>query len=94
MTEPIQYPLETVKDMIKTQYQLTTSQVATFCAELCDKNRGNLSIGDMIRKQFNIIKESTSIENLSIGETISEESNTTAVKEPEQQKKTNLRIIK
>jgi hypothetical protein len=53
--DTVNYPLETVKAMMQTQYQLTATQVATFCADLCDSNRGNLSVGDMIRIQFNIL---------------------------------------
>lgn len=52
--DTVHYPLETVKEMMKTQYQLTATQVATFCADLCDKNKGNLSVGDMIRAYFKI----------------------------------------
>ena len=43
-----------IKSLMIQQAQVTSGEVATFCAELCDRNRGHLQVGDMIREQFGL----------------------------------------
>ena len=59
MTEQeIQDQIQTNNNMIQgllfQQAQVTAREVATACADLCDKHRGHLSIGDIIRDFFKL----------------------------------------
>lgn len=47
---------EQLKKILQQQAFVTAYEVATYCADICDHNRGQLSVGDMIRKQFNLTK--------------------------------------
>jgi hypothetical protein len=52
----IQATKEEVEDMLKTQSDITLNEIANFCADLCDKHRGHLQVGEMIRQHFGIEK--------------------------------------
>lgn len=41
--------------ILETQAEITKGEVARMCAIIADKNRGFLSIGDLIRKHYNIV---------------------------------------
>jgi len=43
-----------LKELMFNQMMRTRNEVANFCANICDTNRGYLSLGDSIRKQFSI----------------------------------------
>lgn len=40
--------------ILKTQADITAYEVSTFCAAMCDKHRGHLQVGEMIRQHFGL----------------------------------------
>jgi hypothetical protein len=54
---------EKIRQMMFNQMQATMVEVANFCADMADANRGQLSLGDMIRKQFKLdVKPQSKVE--------------------------------
>lgn len=45
---------EKLKNILIQQANITCFEIATFCAECCDKHRGHLQVGDMIRQHFGL----------------------------------------
>lgn len=43
-----------VQKMLKQQHEITTFEIATICAEICEANKGVLFVGDIIRNHFKL----------------------------------------
>jgi hypothetical protein len=50
----MEFTQEQINELVEAQCKITAMQTANFCSLICDVNRGHLSIGDVIRKQFNV----------------------------------------
>ena len=78
-----------LKELMYNQMMRTRNEVAEFCANVCDSNRGYLSLGSIIRQQFSLEPkfESANIVNRDLTLEVNNEVT-------KQKQKTKLSIVK